>query len=67
MSERQVKLSRIFKGGSFMGYALSVDGLLLSNQQNVTVETKAKDIHPILTVTFAVTNEMADEATDIYI
>ncbi|WP_340619109.1 hypothetical protein [Xenorhabdus entomophaga] len=66
MSERQVKLSRIFKGGSFMGYALSVDGLLLSNQKQVIVETKASDVHPTLTVTFAVTNEMADEAVDIH-
>ncbi|BET98106.1 hypothetical protein [Xenorhabdus taiwanensis] len=60
MSERQVKLSRVFKGGNFKGYALSVDGTLLSNQKNVMVETKGKDVHPTLTVTFAVTNEMAD-------
>ncbi|MBD2797724.1 hypothetical protein ID856_14440 [Xenorhabdus sp. 18] len=66
MSERQVKLSRLFKNGHFKGYALSVEGMLLSNQQHLTVETKANDVHPTLTVTFAVTDEMADGA-DVHI
>ncbi|MDX7986689.1 hypothetical protein FE392_04970 [Xenorhabdus sp. 12] len=60
MNERQVKLSRLFRQGHFKGYVLSVDGLLLSNQQHVIVETKANEVHPTLTVTFAVTDEIAD-------
>ncbi|CDG99592.1 hypothetical protein [Xenorhabdus bovienii] len=48
MSEKQVKLSRLYKGGHFKGYALSVDGMLLSNQQQVVIETHSRDIHPTL-------------------
>ncbi|MBD2812767.1 hypothetical protein ID853_18290, partial [Xenorhabdus sp. Vera] len=56
MNKKQVKLSRLFKRGHFKGYVLSVDGLLLSGQQSVSVETQAREAH--VTVTFAVTDEM---------
>ncbi|CBJ79824.1 hypothetical protein XBJ1_0683 [Xenorhabdus bovienii SS-2004] len=67
MSEKQVKLSRLYKGGHFKGYALSVDGMLLSNQQQVVIETNSEGVHPTLNVTFTVTDEMAGEGVDIYI
>ncbi|PHM40502.1 hypothetical protein [Xenorhabdus szentirmaii] len=67
MNKKQVKLSRLFKDGHFKGYVLSVDGLLLSSQQYVSVETQAKAAHAIVTVTFAVTDEMVADAPDIHI
>ncbi|CDH21498.1 hypothetical protein XBKQ1_480010 [Xenorhabdus bovienii str. kraussei Quebec] len=64
---KQVKLSRLYKGGHFKGYALSVDGMLLSNQHQVVIETHSRDIHPTLNVTFTVSDEMAGEVVDIHI
>ncbi|TDB57233.1 hypothetical protein [Photorhabdus khanii] len=57
MTEKQVKLSRLFKDGTFKGHALSVDGMLLSNQKQTVVETNAGDPHPALSVGFTVTDE----------
>ncbi|MDE9566018.1 hypothetical protein KKI93_18635 [Xenorhabdus bovienii] len=67
MNEKQVKLSRLYKDGHFKGYALSVDGMLLSNQHQVVIETHSRDIHPTLNVTFTVSDEMAGEGVDIHI
>ncbi|CDM89675.1 hypothetical protein [Xenorhabdus bovienii] len=67
MSEKQVKLSRLYQRGHFKGYALSVDGMLLSNQQQVVVETHSRDVHPTLNVTFTVSNEMVGDGVDIHI
>ncbi|AXG42239.1 MULTISPECIES: hypothetical protein [Photorhabdus] len=67
MTEKQVKLSRLFKDGAFKGYALSVDGMLLSNQKQTVVETNAGDIHPALSVGFIVTDELTHNAPDIHI
>ncbi|WP_039879260.1 hypothetical protein [Photorhabdus temperata] len=67
MTERQVKLSRLFKDGTFKGYALSVEGMLLSNQKQTVVETNAGDPHPALRVVFAVTDEITHDAPDIHI
>ncbi|MBD2812931.1 hypothetical protein ID853_19185, partial [Xenorhabdus sp. Vera] len=58
MNKKHIKLSRLFKQDQFKGYVLSVDGLLLSNQQYVSVETQAREAHSIVTVTFTVTDEM---------
>ncbi|MCG3462748.1 hypothetical protein L7G72_20555 [Xenorhabdus bovienii] len=67
MSEKQVKLSRLYKGGHFKGYALSADGMLLSNQKQAVIETRGDDIHLTLTVTFTLTDEMANNIDDIYL
>ncbi|MGJ0638248.1 hypothetical protein [Xenorhabdus bovienii] len=67
MSEKQVKLSRLYQSGHFKGYALSVDGMLLSNQKQAVIETRSDDVHLTLTVTFTLTDEMANNIDDIYL
>ncbi|WP_118984382.1 hypothetical protein [Photorhabdus sp. CRCIA-P01] len=67
MTEKQVKLSRLFKDGIFKGYTLSVEGVLLSNQREAVITTNARHIHPELEIKLLITNEMTDDAPDIYI
>ena len=66
MKERQVKLSRLFKGGRFVGYCLSVDGEMLSHQTDIKIETSAPPLSS-LSVTFLWHPSVVDDAPDIHL
>lgn len=65
---KQVKLSKMYRDGAFVGYGLSVDGQLLSNQLELRIEpsTKRKP-SPRIEVVFGSNTEMMDDAPDIHL
>lgn len=67
-NEKQVKLSKLFRSGRFVGHALSVDGHLLSNQTSVILPPTAGTTKLVkITVTLTCTNNMVTDAPDIYL
>ncbi|MEQ5752369.1 hypothetical protein ABN357_14945 [Providencia rettgeri] len=64
--EQDVKLSKLLKHGKFVGYGLSANGKLLSGQTNVVINTEAPAI-TFVTVTFATTPSMVDDAPEIHL
>ncbi|WP_265524161.1 hypothetical protein [Providencia rustigianii] len=65
---KQVKLSKLFRGGRFVGHALSVDGQLLSNQISIELPmTDGVSKRVKIVVTFNCDNEMAVDAPDIHL
>ncbi|MET4859453.1 hypothetical protein [Morganella morganii] len=65
MKEKQVKLSRMFKGGRFAGYCLSVDGEMLSHQTDIKIETTAPQHSS--SVSFLWHSSVVDDAPDIHL
>lgn len=63
---QDVKLSKLLKHGKFVGYGLSANGKLLSGQTNVVINTEAPAI-TFVTVTFAATPSMVDDAPEIHL
>lgn len=66
MKEKQVKLSRLFKGGAFVGYCLSVDGEMLSHQKDIKIETSGPPSSSIA-VNFIWHPSVVDDAPDIHL
>lgn len=64
--KEQIKLSKLFIGGEFKGYALTVKGKILANLESTIVETKPHQI-PRVTASFIVTDEMIVDAPDIHL
>ncbi|HEK2686879.1 hypothetical protein I5F07_17790 [Proteus vulgaris] len=67
-NQKQVKLSKLFRSGRFVGHALSVDGELLSNQKLVVLppaDGLCKQVD--ITVTLTCTNDMIMNAPDIHL
>lgn len=66
MKKKQVKLSRMFKGGRFVGYCLSVDGEMLSHQTDIKIETTSPP-HSSISVSFLWHPSVVDDAPDIHL
>nr|WP_208292080.1 MULTISPECIES: hypothetical protein [Providencia] len=67
-NQKLVKLSKLFKNGHFVGHALSVDGLLLSNQTSVILPPTNGTTNSVeVTVKLACTNDMVTDAPDIHL
>ncbi|QBY44741.1 hypothetical protein [Arsenophonus nasoniae] len=64
--ETSIKLSKLFIRGVFKGYALTVNGKILSNQESTVIESKPQEI-PRVKASFIVTDEMIVDAPDIYL
>lgn len=64
--DAQIKLSRMFIGGAFRGYALTVDGKMLSNQVSTVIDTEPDRITRV-TASFIISNQMIIDAPDIYL
>lgn len=64
---KQVKLSKLFRGGTFVGYTLSVDGQMLSNLQLVSISSSDGIVRPTVTATFLCNEKVAKDAPDIHV
>ncbi|HDI3023524.1 TPA: hypothetical protein PL523_004066 [Cronobacter turicensis] len=59
MNQKKVQLAHIYRGKCFLGYGIAVDGVLLSQQLNTSVNTEPGAV-PSITAVFgldAETNE----------
>ncbi|MEX5854777.1 hypothetical protein AB6H27_19955 [Providencia huaxiensis] len=67
-NQKLVKLSKLFKNGRFVGHALSVDGLLLSNQTSVILPPTNGTTNSVeITVKLTCSNDMVTDAPDIHL
>lgn len=64
---KQVKLSKLYRGDTFVGLGLSVDGILLSNQASVHIEQSNGRIPPAVTVVFNSHKDLTVDAPDIHL
>ncbi|HGJ5864569.1 MAG TPA: hypothetical protein ACHBZ9_01890 [Arsenophonus nasoniae] len=64
--KEQIKLSKLFIGGVFKGYALTVKGKILSNLESTVVESKPQ-VTSRVKASFIVTDEMIVDAPDIHL
>lgn len=64
---KQVKLSKLYRGDTFVGYTLSIDGQMLSNQQLVSISPSDGVVRPTVTVSFMCNEVMTKDAPDIYL
>ncbi|EOX9819055.1 hypothetical protein ACPY1K_004145 [Providencia stuartii] len=64
---KQVKLSKLFRGDIFVGYTLSIDGQMLSNQLLVSISPSDGAVRPTVTVSFMCNEEMTKDAPDIHV
>lgn len=55
----KVQVAKLYRGDRFMGYGLAVDGQLLDQQVSTVIDTSPQKI-PIVTVTFNMTCEQAE-------
>lgn len=55
----KVQLAKLYRGDRFMGYGLAVDGKLLDQQVSTVIDTSPQKI-PIVTATFNMTTEQAE-------
>ncbi|MGO2337115.1 hypothetical protein [Providencia sp.] len=66
--QKLVKLSKLFRNGRFVGHALSVDGLLLSNQTSLILPPTDGLTNSVeITVKLTCTNNMVTDAPDIHL
>lgn len=66
--QKLVKLPKLFRNGHFVGHALSVDGLLLSNQTSVILPPTDGLTNSVeITVKLICTNNMVTDAPDIHL
>ncbi|HFT1686724.1 TPA: hypothetical protein ACHWHD_001126, partial [Providencia stuartii] len=64
---KQVKLSKLYRGDAFVGFGLSVDGVLLSNQTLLRIEHSNGRHPPQVTVVFNSHNDLTVDAPDIHL
>lgn len=65
---KQVKLSKLFLEGRFVGHILTVDGQILSNQVSIVTSPHEEISNKMnATVTFTCNNDMVVDAPDIYL
>ncbi len=64
---KQVKLSKLYRGNTFVGLGLSVDGILLSNQVSVHIEQSNGRSSPLVTVVFNSHSDLTVDAPDVYL
>ncbi|WPO93772.1 hypothetical protein SFA32_12405 [Buttiauxella sp. HR94] len=55
----KLQLAKVYEGGRFKGYAVAVDGQILSNQVSTTIESTANDL-PVLKAVFFLEAEQAE-------
>ncbi|WP_272681828.1 hypothetical protein [Providencia sp. PROV129] len=67
MEKQQVKLSKLYKGGKWMGYGLSVDGQLLSGQIDLSITTTPPGQNNLVVVTLVWQPSLITDAPDIHL
>ncbi|MEI9600243.1 hypothetical protein [Moellerella wisconsensis] len=67
MKAQQVKLSKLFKNGRWIGYGLTVDGKLLSNQKELSLTTTPLGENNSVVVEFAWRPSVVEDAPDIHL
>lgn len=53
------QLAKVYQDGRFRGYAVAVDGQLLSNQISTTIETNPNEL-PVINAVFRLEDEQAE-------
>ncbi|EOX9819079.1 hypothetical protein ACPY1K_004179, partial [Providencia stuartii] len=66
MKVQQIKLSKLFKSGRWIGYGLTVDGKLLSNQKQLNLTTTPLGESNSVVAEFAWRSSMVEDAPDIH-
>ncbi|AXO17616.1 hypothetical protein AB7250_20015 [Providencia stuartii] len=66
-NEKQAKLSKLYRGDAFVGFGLSVDGVLLSNQTLLRIEHSNGRHPPQVTVVFNSHKDLTVDAPDIHL
>lgn len=66
-NKKQVKLSKLFRNDRFVGYTLSVDGQMLTDQQLVSISSSDGVVRPTVTASFVCNEEMTKDAPDIHV
>lgn len=64
---QQVKLSRLYKKGQWIGYGLTANGRLLSNQKELSFTTTPLGEKNSVVVEFAWHPSMAEDTPDIHL
>lgn len=64
---KQVKLSKLYRDDAFVGFGLSVDGVLLSNQTLLRIEHSNGRHPPQVTVVFNSHKDLTVDAPDIHL
>lgn len=67
MEKQQVKLSKLYKGGKWIGYGLSVNGQLLSGQMDLSITTTPLGQNNSVVVEFAWCPSIVEYAPDIHL
>ncbi|WP_272575919.1 hypothetical protein [Providencia sp. PROV273] len=67
MEKQQVKLSKLYKGGKWIGYGLSVNGQLLSGQMALSIMTTPLGQNNSVVVTLAWQPSLIADAPDIHL
>ncbi|HEM7186428.1 TPA: hypothetical protein U2I61_000873 [Providencia rettgeri] len=62
---KEVKISKLFKHGKQIGYCLTVDGQMLSDQKQVSINTRPSDAS--VDVKFVWRESMITDAPDIHL
>lgn len=65
--EKQAKLSKLYRGDLFIGFGLTVDGQLLSDQVKVTIDPSGEKSLLQVTVVFDCHSNLMNDAPDIYL
>lgn len=55
----KLQIAKLYRGERFMGYGLAVDGKLLDQQLSTIIDSSPGEI-PIITATFNMTSEQAE-------
>ena len=64
---KQAKLSKLYRGDLFIGFGLTVDGQLLSDQVKVTIDPSGEKLPLQVTVTLHCHSNLISDAPDIYL
>ncbi|HHR5857397.1 TPA: hypothetical protein ACS70L_000071 [Providencia alcalifaciens] len=64
---KQVKLSKLFKNGKWIGYCLTVDGQMLSAQRQLSIKSTPLGANNSIDVEFAWLESMVTDAPDIHL
>lgn len=67
MKAQQIKLSKLFKNGRWIGYGLTVDGRLLSNQKELSLTTTPRGENNSVVIEFAWCPSIVEDAPDIHL
>ena len=66
-NQKQVKLSKLYRDNTFVGFGLSVDEVLLSDQVSLRIEHSNGRHSPQVTAVFNSHFDMTTNAPDIYL